>query len=605
MENSSNTECGTGFTQQSSDGSDPEDVSARSAAAGEHAVIGSVFDDWAPPVTEREELARLDWSDLGTSMPSATRDAKSELQSLADAALRAPSEKRLTQLTTRLLADGYVEAAWRTAQLAAVVLDHQVSPQAESLKIWGLSGQVTATSQSAATELALGLIQAGSGAVNRAGELTPDEILVLAGALRAASRVPSTGACHTITQLAERIVSPHLRDFCVSMADVARRACAAGVSGRSDSRRESGRLDPLTWLQSLTQTWSDRWKQRAAAFARAEPLFVRRHWSVTTSPLQLGQDTIAQVSGWLHAVRLADTLIEPLIANDAGSLADVQKLAHRIARRTLVGRRDDHPPGIDAVVVPSQTIADYLHEAAALAQRWCDLRSPTARGDAEHRESPLTEWLKEVLPLQPEALADAHRVVNDSSSLLDTTAWECLRLAVQQVDDEGHEELNGADSSAFVESTSSTSAATAQQELQRWLTWIATDAGASDESLNGRMSTIDASQRAFNESNLDHPAQRESCGSLTCDDRSRDLELDEVAALLDQVAASGKISRQDREALQSRILTVSNIADRDCRNEALADLRASLMERASSTETGLTLPPSPDGPSFDSVLSDD
>lgn len=304
-----------------------------------------------------------------SALPNTPRESAALVRRIQKA--RGPARKReLLDLLATLMQHNRWGLAWQLNRSLESLYGGRIPPGPEILLVAACGSQLCDRRGALAQLLTQGLSPGtvSSARLDPPGMTRVQRLVLQTGLLRAAWIAPATGAAHWLARCAAcegaearlgRIAELLLR-WEAELPVGRDQAGDAAAPQHGDLRR----------FQQLVRDWQATWRARGVDFRKSEPLFARQHWSVRSSPLHRSAEASPVVAGWLSTLRIADTVLAPILTDAQDARADVRRTVGRINSRLLVGHRADFPSGTDAIIVPHDEMRQYLQEAAQWAQRW-------------------------------------------------------------------------------------------------------------------------------------------------------------------------------------------------------------------------------------------
>ncbi|MCA9054304.1 MAG: hypothetical protein KDA75_10735 [Planctomycetaceae bacterium] len=544
-----------------------------------------------------------------------------DVQAAAARACSTPQPAEVSELIWRLLFDGCDGLAWQVDRRAEAAFSGTIGPGTELLSLWLLGRSLSRPDGGLATELTQTLLNVSTAisAEEEDSDSAARRALLLAAVLRPCVRAPWTGAYRTVGAIAEQFDDPRLAQYFRNVARLGELGYEAALQSARNLDNSTDSVNPLNWLQAAARRWQSTASAQRVRFQRSEPLFSRRHWSVSMFPVQTDRQAAVAIGGWLHALRLSDGIIAPILNHDVAEAGGVRTVVNRIENRLLVGRREDYPAAIDAIILPDVAMATHLCEAAELARRWLEFGTT-------HLGAATTELNQQVVDLQetirgqhPLVLSRLESMAFQADTLANQTALACLTLAAEQLDadlasgssaaadEPSLHELFGVE--AIERDTRSADGhqldrAESATPLQLLLDELARGVHQTRIGVDDSAPASTASVSVFDDDDDDSPADASTSARLMSAAAIKH-ELDVMSEVLNSAVASGTMSPHDREAFRVRILAVQRQRGDAEQKSTLGELRKTLTARGLLAGLGQAQGVSSSPDKSSSVVADD
>lgn len=191
-------------------------------------------------------------------------------------------------------------------------------------------------------------------------------------------------------------------------------------------------------LRQEVQQWLAESLQRAAAYARTSPLFVRAHWTLQTRTAQRSPDAVHRWAKWQEVLLLAHRLLRPVRDDQDGERNFVKQEASRISAQLRLEPLDDtlaRPGGSRGIAVPLEEMRTLLLEAVDLANRWLRLCAAAPTRNPALAPEAAEELRVELLDRTDAVLAELDAAAQADASPATAAGVQSCRRAVERVRD--------------------------------------------------------------------------------------------------------------------------------------------------------------------------
>lgn len=254
-------------------------------------------------------------------------------------------------------------------------------------------------------------------------------LLVRAATLRPAIIAPFSRASAVLRDFDLRENCVQLYNYCSRIGTYGERIQGVFPGLFKQTRENVPYADQLSSLRADIARWISQDDSIELRYEAAQPLFQKTHWSLRAATASRGADTDRIWMNWQVALRLGESLIQPVLEDRRAELSrvrtEVEEITSKLSAHDDVSSQFSHPP-----------VRAYLRQATTFAQRWISLHTGASAADSQaYLPQAAVELRSEVESRHEGVLQELRTLAENTRSLEVRMAVACLMLSVQEIRD--------------------------------------------------------------------------------------------------------------------------------------------------------------------------
>jgi hypothetical protein len=254
-------------------------------------------------------------------------------------------------------------------------------------------------------------------------------LMVRAATLRPAIIAPSSRAAAVLRDFDLKENCVQLYNYCSRIGTYGERIQGVFPGLFKQTRDNVPYAEQLSTLRTDIARWSAQAETVALKYEAAQPLFQKTHWSLRAASTVRGTEAVGEWMSWQVALRLGESLIQPVLEDRRADLSRVRSEVEDVAARLSA---DEH--GSSQFAHPS--VRAYLRQVTTFAQRWIGLHTGASSQEPQtYLPQAAVELRSEVESRHEGVMQELRNLSQSTTSFEVRMAVACLMLSVQEIRD--------------------------------------------------------------------------------------------------------------------------------------------------------------------------
>ena len=254
-------------------------------------------------------------------------------------------------------------------------------------------------------------------------------LMVRAATLRPAIIAPSSRAAAVLRDFDLKENCVQLYNYCSRIGTYGERIQGVFPGLFKQTHDSVPYAEQLSILRADIARWDAQEETVALKYETAQPLFQKTHWSLRAASTVRGSEAVREWMSWQVALRLGESLIQPVLEDRRTDLSRVRSEVEDVAARLS---SDEN--GSSQFTHPS--VRAYLRQATTFAQRWIGLHTGASSKEPQsYLPQAAVELRSEVESRYEGVMQELRDLSQNSTSFEVRMAVACLMLSVQEIRD--------------------------------------------------------------------------------------------------------------------------------------------------------------------------